>query len=182
MKYVDVSSNNPHPINWQALWDAGIRGVRVKLTEGINYVNPYGGSDYDEAKAKGFKAGFYHFWHPEVDVDEQLNFFHSHYGAVEGDFPPAWDAEINPTSRRWASLAYDLERVAWFLTAWYGDSEIYVDQYWAANLAPYGFPWNRGIWLATGASVSEISPTLSSVQFNPITIPGVTGSIDWNIG
>lgn len=58
---VDISSNNPHPIDWANVKAAGIEAVFIKATEGSGYTNPYYASDRDGARAVGILVAAYHF-------------------------------------------------------------------------------------------------------------------------
>lgn len=180
MIVVDISSNNPHPIDWAAVKAAGVSGVYVKATEGAAYISPDFGADYRAAKAAGLRAGAYHFWEPGQPVGAQLNWFHSHYGPALGDLPPAWDAEINPTNRSWADLASDLATVAWDLVTWYGDAAFYYNRSWRAALVPHGLPYNRPEWVAQGSAGPVQGAWL--MQFPPAAIPGIGGQTDWSAG
>lgn len=60
---VDISSYqyNLTPANYQALKNAGVKTIIVKLTEASNYVNPYAASQIANARAAGLNIAVYHF-------------------------------------------------------------------------------------------------------------------------
>lgn len=60
---VDISSYqyNLTEANYQALKNAGVKTIIVKLTEGTNYINPYAASQIANARAAGLNIGAYHF-------------------------------------------------------------------------------------------------------------------------
>jgi Glycosyl hydrolases family 25 len=153
-------------------------GVYVKATEGIGYVNPTFGSDYRAARAACFQVGAYHFWHPEESLAPQLDWFHKHYERMAGDLPPAWDAEINPSSLSWADLGGQLKTAVAVLKADFGAACLYVDQSWRSALGPEGFPWGADVWLAIGA---PDEPLPIAVQFAPRSWPGFTGAVDVSV-
>lgn len=71
---IDVSSNNhPNgcPIDWCELVKNGVRGVMVKATEGVDYLNPWLARDAHGARAAGLLVGYYHFAHPGQDKNPQ---------------------------------------------------------------------------------------------------------------
>ena len=177
MRLIDISSNNPHPINWAAVRAAGIDGVMVKATEGITYVSPTFGSDYTAARAAGLRAGAYHFWHPELDLNTQLNWFRLHYGPAAGDLPPWWDAEINPSGLSWGALAGQLKAAVWCCAVAYGSALIYLNRSWAAALGPQGFTPDQLVIAQGAAGPLERA---AAMQFSPVPIPGIAGLTDWS--
>jgi hypothetical protein len=58
---VDVSSNNPHPIDYAAAHAAGVQAAFVKATQGQGYTNPYYAADMAGWLAAGVPALGYHF-------------------------------------------------------------------------------------------------------------------------
>jgi hypothetical protein len=72
---IDVSSNNAHPLPWVELVAAGVKGVIVKITEGLDYVNPDAAGDVEAARAHGLGVSAYHYFHPEQPAIEQVGWF-----------------------------------------------------------------------------------------------------------
>lgn len=58
---IDLSSNNPHPIDYQAAASAGVIAVFIKATDGVGYTNPYYGQDAAGFAAVGIPTLAYHF-------------------------------------------------------------------------------------------------------------------------
>lgn len=89
---VDVSSNNPHPIDWAAAFAAlsamgggGRPFVIVKATQGPRYVNPDFAADVAGARAAGFAVGAYLMDEGSADpAAEQLAFERVAAGLPEG--------------------------------------------------------------------------------------------------
>lgn len=82
---VDVSSNNPHPINWAALhaYLAGLGGgaqpfAVVKISQGQGYVNPYAHADIAAARAAGFAVAGYMMDQGNVAVSNEEALFLAH--------------------------------------------------------------------------------------------------------
>lgn len=67
---IDLSSNNPHPVDFQKVKQYGHRRVYIKLSEGVNYLNPEHQAEHAAAIAAGLKVGEYHFAHPETNAAE----------------------------------------------------------------------------------------------------------------
>lgn len=60
--FADVSSHNPDtPGYFQALKNAGCKGVVIKLTEGTYYTNPLARNQIANTKSHGMKVNAYHF-------------------------------------------------------------------------------------------------------------------------
>lgn len=75
---VDVSSwahPSSAPVDWDAVAEDGYSFVMVKLTQGINYTNPWGLRDLDDARAAGLLTGAYHYFEPGVSAADQAAFF-----------------------------------------------------------------------------------------------------------
>lgn len=71
---VDVSSwqhEDGHPINWDAVYEAGYRFVIVKATQGTTYVNPWVARDLSDASAAGLLLGAYHYYEAGEDPSQQ---------------------------------------------------------------------------------------------------------------
>lgn len=58
---VDVSSNNPHPIDWARVRAAGVDWAAIKATEGGSYLNPCAAADAAAARLHGIETWLYHF-------------------------------------------------------------------------------------------------------------------------
>lgn len=175
MIFVDLSSVNPHPVDFAELRGAGVGGAVIKATEGTSYVNPYFGIDYWSAVGAALTVGAYLFWHPEEADAAQLAWFKSHYGPRAGDFPPIVDAEINPSGLAWSELRDRLGAMLDNLAASYGDAWAYMDRSWAAAIDLQG----HGVWLAQG-SPGPVEAAIAQ-QFAPALIPGVTAPVDWSV-
>ena len=90
----DISSNNPHPIDWPTLAASGQTFVIIKAggdqTGSDTYRNPYFPDDYQQARAAGLVVGAYH-WVSNADPTPTV-------AAVKalwqpGDLPVALDFE-----------------------------------------------------------------------------------------
>lgn len=110
---IDVSSNSGVP-NFSALRSKGVRGVFIKATEGLTYVNPLLHQQYHFADKAGMIVGFYHFARQdehfalEGAVAEAEHFYHalrSIHGSValkEGNFKPVLDFEVGTQDRNYS--------------------------------------------------------------------------------
>lgn len=69
MLLVDVSANNPHPINWASAKAAGVVGAVVKITEDSDYINDTFAEDWSVLGQLAMVRGAYHFARPEWGTD-----------------------------------------------------------------------------------------------------------------
>ncbi|WP_405661055.1 lysozyme [Streptomyces sp. RK9] len=96
---VDVSSHQGN-VNWQALWNSGVRWAYVKATESTSYKNPYFAQQYNGSYNVGMIRGAYHFATPDTSSGAaQANYFASNGGGWSRDgktLPGALDIEWNP--------------------------------------------------------------------------------------
>ena len=83
--------------SWEAIWDAGIRGIIHKVSQGVNFRDKKYQMRRQPILDQGFLLGFYHFGTGD-DVDQQVDNF---LGAV-GDTSNvllALDFEPNPNGK-----------------------------------------------------------------------------------
>ncbi|WP_346916443.1 GH25 family lysozyme [Clostridium sp.] len=91
-KGIDISSWQGN-VNFKKVKDSGIEIVYIKATEGISYVNNFFSSSYEDAKAKGLKIGFYHYFLGGVDPKAQARHFVNTIGNRKFDCRLAIDIE-----------------------------------------------------------------------------------------
>jgi GH25 family lysozyme M1 (1,4-beta-N-acetylmuramidase) len=181
---IDLSANNPHPIDYAAVAGA-LRQLStepfalIKATENDDYVNPYFGTDYFGFRDQGVQVGAYLFWHFEnLNITAQVDWFCQHYGWVEGDMLPYIDAEYNPTNRPWHEIATTLNEARAQLKAKGGYPEVgvYFDRSWQAALNSSGVFEPCPEWVAQGVACAPGS----IMQFAPMEIAG-SGPYDFDV-
>ena len=108
---VDVSSHQGN-VNWQSLWNSGVRWAYVKATESTNYKNPYFTQQYNGSYNVGMIRGAYHFATPNTSSGaSQANYFASNGGGWSKDgktLPGVLDIEYNP----YGATCYGLSQAA----------------------------------------------------------------------
>jgi GH25 family lysozyme M1 (1,4-beta-N-acetylmuramidase) len=96
---VDVSGHQGS-VNWQTLWNSGVRFAYVKATESNTYTNPSFTQQYNGSYGVGMIRGSYHFALPNTSSGAaQANYFVDHGGGWSKDgktLPGALDMEYNP--------------------------------------------------------------------------------------
>ena len=99
LRLADISSNQPHPIDWTKYVKSGMAGVYVKSTEGVWYTNPFYAGDIAAANAHGLPYGSYDFARPDSSLNavaDATHFFKA--GGTKGQLPPALDLETSGSS------------------------------------------------------------------------------------
>ena len=74
---VDVSGWNPN-IDWQLLWEGGVRFAIVKLTQGTSSVTNLAEDHIKKARDVGMVVAGYHWADPMMKDQAQIDFFASH--------------------------------------------------------------------------------------------------------
>jgi len=173
---IDIASYQ-HPDGAQIVWpdvkSAGIEWVAVKLTEGTDYLNPYGEADAHNAIAEGLEVVLYHFARPTRNAAaDEARWFANHIPAGLAGCKKALDLE-DGRQLGWAKLA------AW--AAEFVDTLalelIYVPGAYAAALAAYGFPWGLGVW-AVADSAGEPTSGVAVLQHGEGSVAGIDGPVD----
>jgi GH25 family lysozyme M1 (1,4-beta-N-acetylmuramidase) len=83
-KGIDIS-NWQHSIDWKQVKDAGYQFAFMKATEGVDFVDPTFAEYRKGAQDAGLKVGYYHYFHPQDPVDEQVKLFTDVVGKAEPD-------------------------------------------------------------------------------------------------
>ncbi|KOG88493.1 lysozyme [Streptomyces varsoviensis] len=165
---VDVSSHNGN-VNWQTLWNSGVRWAYVKATESTGYTNPYFAQQYNGSYNVGMIRGAYHFATPDTSSGAaQAAHFLAHGGGWSRDgktLPGALDMEYNP----YGAACYGKSpsaMVGWvrdFFTAYRAktgrDPVIYTStSWWKACTGNYaGFGATNPLWIPRySSSVGEL--------------------------
>lgn len=92
LKGIDISNHNGY-VDMAAIKASGIQIVYMKVTEGRTYRDAYFDSNYLMAKAAGLLVGFYHYFHPNSDIDQQVSNFLSVTAGKTPDCKIAIDVE-----------------------------------------------------------------------------------------
>ena len=87
LRGVDVSSYQG-AINWSAVRASGITFAFAKSSEGSSLVDPYFARNWAGMRAAGIVRGAYHFFHPGVSAQTQVNLVVSTVGRLEADDLP----------------------------------------------------------------------------------------------
>jgi lysozyme len=171
----DISSNNPHPIDFTSMVKSGMAGVYIKVSEGTWYTNPFASGDMAGAVKSGLPFGTYDFARPtDNPVADAKNFVKG--GGGKGQLPPALDMETQTSSAK--------HDVAWANT-WLATVKsltgvtpiVYTGSYYwwsgAISLSKYA------LWLA--AYPHGYQPTQSACGLPAPKIPSAWAKQGWTI-
>lgn len=190
---VDLSNNNPSPIEFAKVRRDGVFGVLLKVTEGEAFVDRTYLERSKAARAAGLHVGGYHFARPKGDPARQASFFAHHLLKVgRRDLHPALDLEVNDEH-----LHPDA------LLSWVMGFEQHVHMLTGVRTLLYTYPgflaeqaWphrpgtGAGLWIAAygpndgrdhGVTPAELSPWRRAVahQYTSVgRVAGITGSVD----
>jgi|SRR5882672_10803730 len=182
-KVLDLSHHN-QVNSFEMLVDFGIRGIILKATQGVDYVDPTYASRKSKAEAVGLLVGAYHFATGD-DAAKQLDHFLSVAG-LGAQHCGALDFEPNTTGNK-RNMSLDDAR------DWLQNYEVVVGRkakFYSGNLvkqelkAPDEFLNSHDLWLAQYGSAPRLPVGWQSTwlwQFSEsYPVPGVTGNVDAN--
>jgi hypothetical protein len=172
---IDVSSNNPHPLNVGALYSylKGLGGggqpfAIVKATQGTGYVNPDFAGDVAALKAAGFAVGAYLMDQGNNAPGTEENVFKNVAGGI-----PQFDDDELPEGLSVAAYKAHLAVLV---------AQANVIQYLNQSEVAEGFPEGAGLWLAqyNGLPGVTVYSALIHQYTSTGTVPGVVGPFDLN--
>lgn len=180
---IDVSEYQGY-IDYSKVKESGIEVVYIRSSEGINFVDPYFRTNYDNAKANELKVGFYHYVTARniEEAIEEADFFVSVIEGTSPDCKLAMDFEyfdgLNIYEINQIAIAF-MDRVKEISKK---DVVIYSDAYNANNVFNNSLS-NYSLWVAD-YFVSE--PALNDnwnhwtgFQYSDIgLINGINGNVD----
>jgi len=94
IKGIDVSKWQGK-INWEAVSNDRIKFAFIRVSDGLEYDDPYFQRNWRAAKKNGVVRAAYQFFRPGQDPIEQANYLLNEMGPLEpGDLPPVLDLEV----------------------------------------------------------------------------------------
>lgn len=92
IRIIDIS-HHQGTIDWPKVAADGVKGVFIKATEGIGYIDPLFRKNVQGAIAAGLKVGFYHFAHPDNSPVAEAKHFTDTVKGLKTDLPLVLDLE-----------------------------------------------------------------------------------------
>ena len=93
----DLSDKNGS-VDWDNIPNTMLRFVYLKTSDGLSNADYYFNSNRQNAKARGFLVGCYHWLNPKLNCKQQAEFFVKTAGSFEGELPPAVCLELYRSS------------------------------------------------------------------------------------
>lgn len=190
---VDLSNNNPAPLDFRAMRKAGVYGALLKVSEGRSFVDQTFKGRAEAARQAGVRVGGYHFARPAGDPLEQATLFAHNLGRVQRrDLHPALDLEVNDNHLSpaelyaWArSFGSHVHAMTGARVLWYTYPAFLAAQHWTRTLES-----GAGLWIAAygpndghdhGVAAVDLKPWRRCVahQYTSVgRIAGVNGNVD----
>jgi len=161
----DVSKWQGYPVNYEKMYNAGIRFTFIRLgysVGGYHYQDPYWQYNVKAALDAGLVVGCYYYFNPEgSNAAVQATFFADLYNNSDCQLPPVLDAEddgnLSTTALAdWYKLALDTletktgKRPIIYTGTWFWNPEVARRTYWK----------NYDLWVAQYFSSPDYEPTL----------------------
>jgi lysozyme len=175
-------------VDWVAAHAAGIEFAFIRVSDGLQFIDPRFPGYWDGAKAAGVIRGAYQFFRPAEDPIAQADLLLDSIGPLEpGDLPPVIDvevsgelspAEVAASVRAWVAHVTDkLGRppiVYAGLYSWHDltgsaditTSPLWVAQYTAALCPNIPTPWPRWMFWQYSATASVAGIPGSTLDVN----------------
>ncbi|MDT2660505.1 GH25 family lysozyme [Enterococcus hulanensis] len=154
--FIDVSSWQGYlsKQDYLSMKDAGVKGVVVKVTEGLSYLNPYAESQISNAKQAGLITSVYHYsrYKSSFEANQEAHFFYKNaikVGASSKNSVFVNDAEDNDLLRSSELMTNEARIFKETLKALgVKKTDVYTSEYWKntyLNLSKIG---DKG-WIAS---------------------------------
>lgn len=183
LKGIDVSRWQKE-VDWLQVRDADVTFAFVKATQGNYRLDPFFERNWEGTKQNGIVRGAYHFYKPEIPVQEQINLFINTVRLEPGDLPPVLDVEIVDKSVSPQQLRADIRTWMEAITNHYGVKPIiytyqnYYRRYLKGHFPEYHF------WIARYSDVQPEVEHSDSWMFWQFTdrgaIAGINAAVDIN--
>ena len=183
---IDVSHHQGR-IDWNTVAEAGIAFVYIKATEGTDWIDPRGASNWGSAKDAGLQVGAYHYYLLCKPGGQQADHFIDHVPLDAGALPPVIDLEHaqncgldQPAEEVRAEISVMISK----LRRHYGkDPVLYTTHSFYRDWLENAFPANP-IWIRD----IQAYPILPDGRHWTIwqyshrgRVPGIDGEVDLNV-
>lgn len=178
-------------VDWQAVRNAGASFGITKVTEGVNYVNPFSARAWDKMDKAGLVSIQYHYARPAINTarSEAEWFLSQMHRVIDGDCvaldiePTIGDAPIS-NGALWARTWVDIVSQKLGFQPFIYSNSSFIQEQGFAEFTPLGK--NNGLWLASWQERMPMPPAPWSVvglwQFTSSgRVPGINGDVDLNI-
>lgn len=188
---LDLSNNNPRPLDWSAMRHHGIWGVWLKVSEGMSFTDVTFQDRAPQARIAGLRVGGYHFARPAPGTARrEADYFVARLGKIgRRDLRPVLDlettGELGSTQlHEWArSFQAHVHEQTGVRALLYSGPSFITERHWHTTLGT-----GAGLWLADygpndgrdhGASAPKPWRRIVAHQYTSVgSVPGVPGQVD----
>ena len=181
---LDVSIKNGK-VNWDFINSQQIRFVYIQTSEGVNTSNLYFEENAIQAKKKGIMVGTYHWFHPRMDVDNQVTFYLEISKNLGLDLPPAICLDLHKPVI--ANFSNDVQHFLESIEKKMGQAPIIYtsESYWKTYLPKEEWACDYSLWIDKPGNIwpSQLFPWSKWTywQFHyQARIPGIEGLVGLN--
>ncbi|WP_294156540.1 GH25 family lysozyme [uncultured Clostridium sp.] len=96
-KGIDISNHNGY-IDFNAVKNAGVKVVYMKVSESDYYIDQYAEENSKNAKTAGLKVGYYHYLTGTSSPEAQARLFYECIKDKPNDLKPCVDVEVSPST------------------------------------------------------------------------------------
>lgn len=183
IKGIDISNNNSIS-NLGSTRAEGYEVCIIKATEGVNWVDPKLDSNYNAAKAAGFKIGFYAFMSEKTSPSQQAIDFYNSIKDKSYEVIPCLDIERNTLNRNAIQITDRcLEFLAKFKELSGQDCMIYAGGYFGRDSLDSRIKGYKA-WVAHYGVSTPMETGFSEVVGHQYTehgrVQGINGNVDLN--
>jgi GH25 family lysozyme M1 (1,4-beta-N-acetylmuramidase) len=178
-------------INWNSVFNAGIRFAFTKATEGTGYLDPQLSRNLSEMSRLGIVRGAYHFGHPNVSATSQAQYFVSNVkkangGTVSGCLQLCLDLEVTDGQAPAQVWSWTQSFIAEVKSLTGRPGIIYTSpSFWTTSVGNPTSNLNCPLWIAHwNVATPTVPRAWSSVgwafwQYTSTgSVSGVTGNVD----
>lgn len=195
IKGIDVSHYQGE-IDWKAVKAAGVEFAIIKATEGDTYEDPRLDENAIGADRVGIAAYLYHFFRPEINVDDQVSNFLFAWSRLPSKVFAWLDVEVQPRGAGYRNSAqvtvFALDWIQQFEKRTYSAARRKVGLYTYPDFAAHHLDSGLEeypLWISHfGVSVPTVPKQLGKgaedwdvwQYTNQGVIPGIKGKVDMN--
>ncbi|WP_053093843.1 glycoside hydrolase family 25 protein [Rufibacter radiotolerans] len=180
---IDVSRYQKD-VNWEHVKEAEIHFAFMKATEGDFLKDRYFDTNWENSRKYGIKRGAYHFYLPDVSIEDQIEIFKRTVTLLPGDLAPVLDVETPCNSISDAQLRRDIFQWLTAIEEHYGVKPIIYTNQIYYNRKLRGYFTDYPLWIARYQNAEPITHPKDNMAFwqysETGTVKGIDAPVDMN--
>ncbi|GAB2543744.1 glycoside hydrolase family 25 protein [Rufibacter soli] len=180
---IDVSRYQKD-VNWEHVKEAEIQFAFMKATEGDFLKDKYFDRNWENSRKHGIKRGAYHFYLPDVKVEDQIEIFKKTVTLLPGDLAPVLDVETLYQDVSDAQLRRDIFQWLTAIEEHYGVKPIIYTNQIYYNRKLRGYFTDYHFWIARYQNAEPITHPKDKMAFwqysETGTVKGIDAPVDLN--